>query len=161
MIKRPRLTKLLDESEALIILLCAPAGYGKTTLAREWVETRSEAVAWYGARPLTSDVAAFAHDSAEVFESVGTTANPRLSELARTLAAGGQPVSALAKVLAKGIPRATSVLVIDDYHHAIGSTNSEELLRELLGLSQFRLVLTSRTRPSWISPRLQIYGDAL
>ena len=34
-IKRPRLTKLLDESEARIILLCAPAGYGKTTLARE------------------------------------------------------------------------------------------------------------------------------
>ena len=31
-IKRPRLTKLLDESEARIILLCAPAGYGKTAL---------------------------------------------------------------------------------------------------------------------------------
>ena len=41
-IKRPRLTKLLDESEARIMLLCAPAGYGKTTLAREWVETRAE-----------------------------------------------------------------------------------------------------------------------
>jgi LuxR family maltose regulon positive regulatory protein len=55
-IKRPRLTKLLDESEARIILLCAPAGYGKTTLAREWVETRSEAVAWYGARDARSDI---------------------------------------------------------------------------------------------------------
>ncbi len=46
-IKRPRLTKLLDDSTARIILLCAPAGYGKTTLAREWVATRSEQVAWY------------------------------------------------------------------------------------------------------------------
>ena len=36
-IKRPRLTRLLDETEARVILLVAPAGYGKTTLAREWL----------------------------------------------------------------------------------------------------------------------------
>src|SRR6266550_6737795 len=59
-IKRPRLTKLLDESEARIILLCAPAGYGKTTLAREWVATRSEPVAWYSASPASSDIVALA-----------------------------------------------------------------------------------------------------
>src|SRR5215212_5526903 len=46
-IKRPRLTRLLDESEARIILLCAPAGYGKTTLAREWVASKDVPVAWY------------------------------------------------------------------------------------------------------------------
>src|SRR2546422_5758415 len=46
-IKRPRLTRLLDESEARVILLCAPAGYGKTTLAREWVETQHARIAWY------------------------------------------------------------------------------------------------------------------
>jgi ATP/maltotriose-dependent transcriptional regulator MalT len=34
-IKRPRLTRILDESGARIILLVAPAGYGKTTLAHE------------------------------------------------------------------------------------------------------------------------------
>ena len=64
-IKRPRLTKLLDESEARIILLCAPAGYGKTTLAREWVETRSEPVAWYGGGMEMRDVAAL-HADAQV-----------------------------------------------------------------------------------------------
>jgi ATP/maltotriose-dependent transcriptional regulator MalT len=45
-IKRPRLTTLLDESEARIILLVAPAGYGKTTLARQWLEGRED-VLWY------------------------------------------------------------------------------------------------------------------
>src|SRR5947209_18346392 len=60
LIKRPRLTKLLDESGARIILLCAPAGYGKTTLAREWVGTRSEPVAWYSGGIEMLDAAALA-----------------------------------------------------------------------------------------------------
>src|SRR5205814_923249 len=58
-IKRPRLTKLLDESGARIILLLAPAGYGKTTLAREWV-AGNEGVVWYSGKPAMADVTALA-----------------------------------------------------------------------------------------------------
>ena len=36
-IERPRLIRLLDESPARIKMLVAPAGYGKTTLARQWL----------------------------------------------------------------------------------------------------------------------------
>ncbi len=42
-IDRPRLTRRLDACGARIILLIAPAGYGKTTLAREWLRTRPHA----------------------------------------------------------------------------------------------------------------------
>jgi ATP/maltotriose-dependent transcriptional regulator MalT len=45
-IKRPRLTKLLDEAGGRILLLLAPAGYGKTTLAREWTAEKDR-VGWY------------------------------------------------------------------------------------------------------------------
>ena len=45
-IRRPRLTKLLDEANARIILLVAPAGYGKTTLAREWTSQRGRCALW-------------------------------------------------------------------------------------------------------------------
>ena len=34
-IERPRLTRLLDASQGRIKMLVAPAGYGKTTLARQ------------------------------------------------------------------------------------------------------------------------------
>ena len=57
-IERPRLTTLLDESQGRIKLLVAPAGYGKTTLARQWLETRP--AAWYSATPASVDVAALA-----------------------------------------------------------------------------------------------------
>ena len=39
-IERPRLTRLLDETTARVIMLVAPAGYGKTTLARQWLANR-------------------------------------------------------------------------------------------------------------------------
>src|SRR3954467_8911403 len=70
-IKRPRLTRILDETDARIILLCAPAGYGKTTLAREWIATRSEPVAWYRGGAEMLDVAAFAQSLAETLREVG------------------------------------------------------------------------------------------
>ena len=44
-IERPRLTTLLDESQGRIKMLVAPAGYGKTTLARQWLEGKP--AAWY------------------------------------------------------------------------------------------------------------------
>src|SRR5438105_4221883 len=58
-IKRPRLTRLLDETTARVILLVAPAGYGKTTLAREWLAGR-RSVTWWAASTTSADVAAFA-----------------------------------------------------------------------------------------------------
>src|SRR5207248_10760998 len=92
-IKRPRLTKLLDETDARIILLCAPAGYGKTTLAREWVATRSEPVLWYSGGPAMADVAALAVDLAELFGGVDS----ELVERVRFLAARGEGPRTLAR----------------------------------------------------------------
>ena len=39
-IERPRLTRLLDATPARVVMLVAPAGYGKTTLARQWLADR-------------------------------------------------------------------------------------------------------------------------
>ena len=59
-IPRPRLTKLLDESPARIKLLVAPAGYGKTTLAQQWLEVPERRDVWYRGGPASADVAALA-----------------------------------------------------------------------------------------------------
>src|SRR5690242_11959574 len=42
-IERPRLTRLLDETTARVIMLVAPAGYGKTVLAQQWLKDRPHA----------------------------------------------------------------------------------------------------------------------
>ena len=57
-IERPRLTRLLDETTARVIMLVAPAGYGKTTLARQWMQQRRHA--WLHGTAAYADVAALA-----------------------------------------------------------------------------------------------------
>lgn len=157
-IKRPRLTKLLDESEARIILLCAPAGYGKTTLAREWVETRSEAVAWYRGGIEMLDAAAVARALAEALREVGLS-ELDAARLAALASRGASPVD-LGRALASAVPKpSAALLIIDDYHHA-ESSDSESLIGVLAAETDLRIVLTSRIRPVWLTPRMHVYGEA-
>jgi LuxR family maltose regulon positive regulatory protein len=155
-IKRPRLTRILDETDARIILLCAPAGYGKTTLAREWVATRHEPVLWYAGGPAMADVAALAVDLAELFGGVDS----ELVERVRFLASRGEEPRTLAKVLAREAPGAETLLVVDDYHYAAESDEADALFRDLASLAGFRLLLPTRVKPSWVDARKVIYGEA-
>src|SRR5436190_4064129 len=59
-IERPRLTRLLDEADARILMLVAPAGYGKTTLARQWLTAGERSGHWLIATPAVTDAASFA-----------------------------------------------------------------------------------------------------
>ena len=87
-IERPRLTRLLDESQGRIKMLVAPAGYGKTTLARQWLADKQ--AVWYTATPASADVAALA---AGLSDSGDPASNPGagdavLTRLAASVGAG-------------------------------------------------------------------------
>lgn len=56
-VNRTRLTKLLaDNSEKNLVLICCPAGYGKTTLVQEYLIRFEKRTAWYQA---TEDISNF------------------------------------------------------------------------------------------------------
>ena len=162
-IKRPRLTKLLDDSGARLILLVAPAGYGKTTLAREWLAAYQRPVAWYRASTASADVAALATGlAAEIDAAIddGTTVtNSRMT----SLAAVQQRPDVLARALHRSRETwpARLVIAIDDYHQLSGSDAAETFVGELVSLLPATFVITTRTRPSWFSPRLSVYGEAV
>ena len=156
-IQRPRLTKILDETEARIILLCAPAGYGKTTLARQWVATRSEPVLWYSGGPAMADVAALAVDLAEMVAPPESD----LVQRVRFLASQSCDPRALAVALATASPFADALVVIDDHHYVAGSHNAERCLAELVRRSSARWLVTTRARPAWLEARRRAYGEAL
>jgi LuxR family maltose regulon positive regulatory protein len=158
-IKRPRLTKLLDESGARILLLLAPAGYGKTTLAREWLEGK-DGVAWYSGGPAMADVAALATGIAEALTSAAG-GETDLTERVQILAARGQTGEALARaVAAADVTQRCAILAIDDCHHATNSEEATAFFHELVARTEFRVVATSRVRPPWVTSRMLVYGEA-
>jgi LuxR family maltose regulon positive regulatory protein len=48
LVPRPRLVRRLSETAAPLVILQAPAGYGKTTLLAEWAAADERAFAWIG-----------------------------------------------------------------------------------------------------------------
>ncbi len=82
-IKRPRLTRLLDKANARVLMLIGPAGFGKTTLAREWAGERTHV--WYQGTTATADVAALAAGlSVAVSELIPEAGNRMLHRMRAT-----------------------------------------------------------------------------
>jgi LuxR family maltose regulon positive regulatory protein len=157
-IERPRLTRLLDETSARVIMLVAPAGYGKTTLARQWLANRPHA--WYQGGASSGDVAALALGLAEATEPIVSGVGRRLREWLPTSREPEQEVDVIEQFLSEDLADwpDEAWLVIDDYHLLL-STATEELVRGLFVESGRRLLLTSRQRPAWSSARELLYGN--
>jgi LuxR family maltose regulon positive regulatory protein len=155
-IKRPRLTRLLDEADARILLLVAPAGYGKTTLAREWIGERR--TVWVDATPARADVESFA---IALRNSLQTHWPDIGAGLEHRLRAGLPKPAQLGEFLAGAVPSwdAQTWLVIDDYHLLTESAEVEALVDAFLTASRCQALISSRMRPSWATTRRLIYGE--
>jgi LuxR family maltose regulon positive regulatory protein len=156
-IERPRLTKLLDETSARVIMLVAPAGYGKTTLARQWLANRPHT--WYQGSASSADVAALALGIAAVAEPLSPESGRRLREWLPTSREPEHEIDVIEQFLSEDLVEAPedTWFVIDDYHF-LSSKPAEELVQRLFVATGRRLLLTSRQRPVWSSARELLYG---
>lgn len=159
-IRRPRLTRLLDECDARIILLVAPAGYGKTTLAREWA-TAPRRYVWVDVRPYVADVAALAASLSAAVGNVVASAGRGVIDRLRASAAPSPSPDVLAELLAADVVHwpSDTWLVIDDYHYVEGSADAQTFIDCLSRISQLNMLILSRTRPNWATPRRLLYGE--
>jgi len=156
-IERPRLTRLLDEASARIIMLVAPAGYGKTTLARQWLATQQHA--WYQGSTASADVAALALGIAEATEALIPEVGRRLRQWLPTSREPEDEVHVIAALLEDdlaGWPE-EAWFVIDDYQF-LSSPAAEDLVERLFVNTDRRLFITSKRRPGWSSARDVLYG---
>ena len=159
--RRPRLTTLLDGSTAQAIMLTAPAGYGKTTLAREWLQSREHS-AWYRATAASADVGAFSAGLAEAVAPVLPGAGERVRQRLRVGDATERLARPLAELLAEDLEAwpAGGIVVLDDYHLLAESKPVEDFLDWLLTLAPIRVLVTTRRNPGWATARRFLYGEA-
>jgi len=158
-IERPRLTKMLDECEARVILLLAPAGYGKTTLARQWVRTLASAI-WVSATPAHRDVVTLSEDLASGVDALGGSASKFIREYISAQSNPQRSARGIAGALADQINKQrVQWVVIDDYHELFDSPAAEQIIQDLQRLASPRFLIASRLRPKWATSRQVVYGE--
>ena len=160
-IERPRLLALLDESTARVRTLVAPAGYGKTTLAEQWIARDGRASAWFKIRRSSADVAALALGLARASTGLVPCCDERLREHLRALPAPAENVDVLAEILGEDLAHwpADAWLVVDEYEEIVGAEDAERFVEALIAASPIQLVVTSRLRPGWSTEKAILYGD--
>jgi LuxR family transcriptional regulator, maltose regulon positive regulatory protein len=153
MVRRSRLRDLLDRSALRpLTLVSAPAGWGKTSLLSDWIEsgTPPGRVAWVGLEP--------ADRRRQRFWTAVTAAlrlaRPDLGDLPRPDGAGLDAFINALDELADPV-----VLALDDLHDAA----SPELVADLEALAEhgpasLRLILSTRVDPPLRLERLRLAG---
>ena len=162
-IERPRLLALLDESTARVRTLVAPAGYGKTTLAEQWIARDGYRAAWFTARPSSTDVAALALGVAHATTELVPGSDDRLREHLRLVRAPSERAEIFAEILAEELAGWPSDgwLVLDDYQEIAVSPDAERFVAALVEASPIQLLIASRQRPAWATARRILYGEVL
>jgi DNA-binding NarL/FixJ family response regulator len=140
-------------------MLVAPAGYGKTTLARQWLA--SQVHAWYQAKPASADVAKLAVTLAECCAQFTPNAAVRLGERLLATQDASNEIPALAQIQADALAEwpKNAWLALDDYQFIAKSEDAEAYVDELLNSAPVRILLTSRLRPRWATSRHLLYGQ--
>ena len=158
-IERPRLTRLLTESESRVMLLVAPAGYGKTTLAREWLSGSQHA--WYSATRVSTDVVALALGLAQAAGTIVSGAGNKLRARLKATADPTLEPSSLATELAADLAPwpPTARLVIDDYQIVAESEAAESFVEAFVAETAMPFLIASRARPSWVTAKKLLYGE--
>jgi LuxR family maltose regulon positive regulatory protein len=158
---RPGLLQRLTQATAReLTLVCAPAGFGKTTLLAGWARASRRPVAWLSLDAGDSDPARFWRYVAAALDR----ARPGLGQQVARLLHGVQqpPLEAVVTAIVNHLAATPDevVLVLDDYHLVEGPPVHDSLTVLLERLpAGLRLVMASRADPPLPVARLRGRGQ--
>lgn len=165
LIQRPRLIEHLNQGLARkLTLITAPAGYGKTTIATQWLTQLSEMypqaapdVAWLSLDQYDDDLLSFLR---YFLAAVQTINSDFVSDIVGSIERGQpQPWQRLADWLVSDLARLSKplFLTLDDFHTLTQKSIYQFVDRLLDHLPPlFHLVLLSRTEPPLALGRLRV-----
>ncbi|MFN8475683.1 MAG: LuxR C-terminal-related transcriptional regulator [Anaerolineae bacterium] len=161
LVPRPRLERLLNKGmQRALTLVCAPAGFGKTTLLAEWLATIPLPAAWLSLAPDDSDMTVFTRHLLLAVQTIFPGA------CQATLAMLGAPQtlkpSALAARLCNELDElpGACVVVLDDYH-AVTDAATHQMMAVLLDYlpPTLHLAIATRSDPPLPLARLLARGQ--
>jgi LuxR family maltose regulon positive regulatory protein len=160
-VRRPRLLdRLNDGLHALLTLLSAPAGFGKTTLIAEWVAGGRHPTAWLSLDEGDNDPGRFLHHLIAALRTVAGSVGERV--LGALQSAQPPPAEWVLTSLVNELSNFPDrfVLVLDDYH-VIDAKPVEAALVFLLEHlpPSMHLVIATREDPQLPLARLRVRGQ--
>ena len=162
-ILRPRLIERLNEGlERKMILISAPAGFGKTTLVTEWVAGCDQKVAWLSLDEGDNDPARFLMYLVAALQTIAANIGKGIMGVLQ--APQQPPIESILTTLINEITTNPDhfIFVLDDYH-LIDSKQVDEALNFLLDNlpPQMHLVITTREDPDLHLARLRVRGQLI
>ena len=157
-VDRPRLIERLEQgADRKLTIVCAPAGFGKTTLVREWLAVRASPFAWLSLDEEDGTAPRFVRCVIEALQTVAEGLGARAVEhLERNPLEPVQP--ALMMLLQDlGELKQDMVLVLEDYHATDAAAVDEALLLLVEHAPRhLHLVVTTREDPRLPLSRLRV-----
>jgi LuxR family maltose regulon positive regulatory protein len=160
LVERPRLAERLDtKTGARVTLISAPAGYGKTTAALQWMATVDGAVAWISLDEGDRDPERFAR---YLVAALGEVSGARFEKSRALFEARTPPPWTFfceALVAELGGMSEDTVLVLEDYH-LIDAPDVHDLVELMVERSPTKLHIAVMTRfdPPWPLVRWRTRG---
>lgn len=162
LVARPRLKdKLRGDDDVRLVLVSAPAGFGKTTLLAEWFAETSRdgaGVAWISLDPSDSEPAMFWACVVSALEAV-VSLEPTVRELLET---SPFPTELMIASLVNELVVSTDEvwLVLDDFH-AVDNRDIVQGVAALLDRvpSHVHVVISTRVDPDLPLPRWRVRGE--
>ena len=148
-VPRPLLVKRLNEgTEYRLVLLSAPAGYGKTTLVSEWIAECKYPVAWLSLDEKDNDLKQFilciVKSLQSVLDGFGKSVPTMLQSMQNI---GMEPILTILINEITARPE-NLILVLDDYHVIINQFVNDAIIFLLDYMpDHMRLVITTRVDP--------------
>lgn len=160
-IDRPGLLQRLSKSAGSpVVLITAPAGYGKSTLVAQWVSSgHPDPVAWVTLDPADNDPTRLWTHLATALDRIGQPAGEHLAEFV-----AGNSTAIATRVLPRFIARLgwldrPLAIVLDDFHVLRSAECCDQLDRLIESLpGHAHLILVSRSDPHLRLGRLRVSG---
>ncbi len=154
-VERKRLLEVLDRATQRTVILLAPAGYGKTTLARQWIERAGGA--WVTMTSASGDIPVLARDLAAALAQLGAFDTQRVEIALQAARTPADQASTVARTILGQVSEVRGWVVLDDYQLLAGNQAAEELVARLERSGKFRFLVTSRERPKWATSRRRVH----